>query len=225
MDFQLSSDILFSLGLSFKVAFIATIIVVFLSLVLGYFIARKRFLGKELLDIFLTLPLVLPPTITGYYLVVLLGRNGVIGRYLDHYFGVSLLFDWKAAVLASVVVSLPLMIKTVRASFESVDDDLVNASYTLGRGEFKTALTVIIPLSKRGILAGALLSFTRALGEFGATLMVAGNIPGKTNTIPLTIFSLVESGDWGKAHGIVLLYTLLAGIFLYASNKLVREER
>lgn len=225
MDFQLSSDILFSLALSFKVAFIATIIVVFLSLIFGHFIARKRFFGKELLDIFLTLPLVLPPTITGYYLVVLLGRNGIIGRYLDHYFGVSLLFDWKAAVLAAVVVSFPLMIKTVRASFESIDEDLINASYTLGRGELKTVVTVIIPLAKRGILAGALLSFTRALGEFGATLMVAGNIPGKTNTIPLTIFSMVESGDWQKAHGIVVLYTLLAGIFLYASNKLVREGR
>ncbi|MCK5884045.1 MAG: molybdate ABC transporter permease subunit [Bacteriovoracaceae bacterium] len=225
MDFQLNNDILFSLGLSFKVAGIATCFVIVISIILAYLLARRRFIGKELLDVIFTLPLVLPPTITGYYLVVLFGRNGVIGQYLDHYFGVSLLFDWKAAVIAAVVVSLPLMIKTVRASFEAVNEDLINASYTLGRNEFKTVMTVLIPLSKRGILAGAILAFTRALGEFGATLMVAGNIPGKTNTIPLTIFSLVESGEWERAHGVVLIYTLLAGCFLYASNRLVREKR
>lgn len=225
MDLQFSNDIIFSLGLSFRVAGIATCFVVVISIVIAYFLARRRFFGKELLDIIFTLPLVLPPTITGYYLVVLFGRNGFIGQYLDHYFGISLLFDWKAAVIAAVVVSLPLMIKTVRASFENIDEDLMSASYTLGRNEIKTVWTVLIPLSKRGILAGAILAFTRALGEFGATLMVAGNIPGKTNTIPLTIFSLVESGEWDEAHGVVLIYTLLAGCFLYFSNRLVREKR
>ncbi len=119
------------------------------------------------------------------------------------------MFTWYAAVLASFVVALPLMIKTTRASIESVDKNLINASYTLGHSELKTALMVILPLSKKGIIAGAVLSFARAMGEFGATLMIAGNIPGKTNTMPLSIYSLASSGEWSEAHMMVLLLTVL----------------
>jgi molybdate transport system permease protein len=129
------------------------------------------------------------------------------------------MFTWYAAVLASFVVALPLMIKTARAAIESVDRNLINASYTLGHTEFETAIKVILPLAKKGILAGAVLSFARALGEFGATLMVAGNIPGKTDTMPLAIYSLAGSGEWDKAGGMVVLLTLMSGAFLYLANR------
>ena len=127
------------------------------------------------------------------------------------------MFTWYAAVLASFVVALPLMIKTGRAALEAVDRNLINAAYTLGHSELETALRVTIPLAKRGLLAGGVLSFARALGEFGATLMLAGNITGKTDTMPLAIYSLAGSGDWGEATVMVILLTFMAAIFLYLS--------
>ncbi len=133
------------------------------------------------------------------------------------------MFTWYAAVLASFVVALSLMIKTARAAIESVDKNLINASYTLGHSEFETAVKVILPLAKRGIIAGSVLSFARAMGEFGATLMVAGNIPGKTDTMPIAIYTLASSGEWSKANGMVLLLTLTSGIFLYLANRYSRR--
>lgn len=133
------------------------------------------------------------------------------------------MFTWYAAVIASFVVSLPLMIKTARAAIESVDKNLINASYTLGHSESGTALKVILPLAKRGIIAGAVLSFARAMGEFGATLMVAGNIPGKTDTMPLAIYSLASSGEWAKANAMVILLTVMSGVFLYLANRYSRR--
>ena len=201
----------------------ATFFVVIVGVCVGYVLALKRFKGKELLDVVLTLPLVLPPTVTGYYLIVLLGRRGIIGEYVYDLFGWTIMFTWEAAVIASFVVALPLMIKTARAAIEGVDASLIHASYTLGHSEFETAIKVILPLAKKGILAGAILAFARALGEFGATLMVAGNIPGKTNTMPLTIYSLASSGDWHSANFLVLFFTALSGAFLYAANRLSKR--
>ena len=129
------------------------------------------------------------------------------------------MFTWYAAVLASFVVALPLMIKTTRAAIETVDKNLINASYTLGHSEFETTVRVILPLAKRGLMAGTVLSFARALGEFGATLMLAGNIPGKTDTMPLAIYSLAGSGEWSQANGMVILLTLMSGLFLYFANR------
>ncbi len=129
------------------------------------------------------------------------------------------MFTWYAAVLASFVVSLPLMIKTTRAAIESVDRNYIDASYTLGRSRFETAVKVILPLSKKGIIAGAVLSFARALGEFGATLMVAGNLPGRTDTMPLAIYSAAGSGDWSSANMMVILLTLMSVVFLYIANR------
>ncbi len=186
---------------------------------MAYLLARKSFKGKEIIDILFTLPLVLPPTVIGYYLILLTGRNGLIGGPLYRWTGWSIVFTWVAAVLASFVVSLPLMIKTTRAAIESVDESLINASYTLGHNELTTAIKVILPLSKKGILAGTVLSFARAMGEFGATLMIAGNIPGKTNTMPLAIYTSVSSGEWSRANFLVLFFTLISGLFLYIANR------
>jgi molybdate transport system permease protein len=198
---------------------VATVFVVLVGTGMAYLLARKNFKGKEILDILLTLPLVLPPTVIGYYLIILMGRNGLIGGYIYHWTGWSIVFTWYAAVLASFVVSLPLMIKTTRAAIESVDQTLINASYTLGHSELTTVIKVILPLSKKGIIAGTILAFARAMGEFGATLMVAGNIPGKTNTMPLAIYTSASSGEWANANLLVVFFTLISGLFIYIANK------
>jgi molybdate transport system permease protein len=219
----MDNTVLFSLRLSLQVAAVATVFVVLAGLAVAYLLARKGFVGREALDMLFTLPLVLPPTVTGYYLIVLFGRNGFIGSLVYEWSGWSIMFTWYAAVLASFVVALPLMIKTTRAAIESVDENLIRASYTLGHSEFWTALKVILPLAKKGIIAGAVLSFARAMGEFGATLMVAGNIPNKTNTMPLAIYSAASSGDRFEANVMVVLFTLISAIFLYTANKFSRR--
>jgi len=219
----MDDSILFSLRLSLQVASVATFFVVLAGIGVAYILARKDFVGKELLDIFFTLPLVLPPTVTGYYLIILFGRNGFLGRYLYSLTGWSIMFTWYAAVLASFVVALPLMIKTTRAAIESVDENLINASYTLGHSESKTMIKIILPLSRRGIVAGTVLAFARAMGEFGATLMLAGNIPGKTDTMPLSIYAHASSGDWSKANIMVIIFTIISGIFLYITNRFTKR--
>ena len=219
----MDGSVLFSLRLSLQVSTVATVLVVLVGTAMSFILARKSFRGKEILDILLTLPLVLPPTVTGYYLILFMGRNGLLGKYLYHWTGWSIMFTWYAAVLASFIVALPLMIKTTRAAIESVDQNLIKVSYTLGHGEFKTFFKVILPLSGKGIIAGAVLSFARAMGEFGATLMVAGNIPGKTNTMPIAIYTSASSGDWAKANGMVVFFTLVSAAFLYIANKLSKK--
>jgi len=205
--------------LSLQVASVATFFVIIFGVSAAYLLARKEFRGKELLDMLLTLPLVLPPTVTGYYLIIIFGRNGYIGKLIYEWTGWAITFTWYAAALASFVVALPLMVKTARAAIESVDRTLINASYTLGHSEFYTALKVIFPLAKKGIIAGTALSFARAIGEFGATLMIAGNIPGRTDTMPIAIYSLAAGGEWGKANAMVVILTVMSGVFLYMANK------
>jgi molybdate transport system permease protein len=214
---------LFSLRLSLQVAVTATVLVALAGIPAAYALARKEFPGREIADALLTLPLVLPPTVTGYYLMVLFGRNGVVGSVLERWTGWTVMYTWEAAVLASFVVALPLMVKTARAAIESVDRSLLDASATLGRSELWTALRVTLPLAGRGIVAGAVLSFARALGEFGATLMLAGNIPGRTDTMPLAIYTAATSGDRGRAGAMVLLFTALSALFLYGANRLSRR--
>jgi molybdate transport system permease protein len=220
---MMDPSVLFSLRLSIQVASAATFFIVLIGVGIAYLLAMKRFRGKEFLDILCTLPLVLPPTVTGYYLLVLLGRNGWVGRPVYEWTGWNIMFTWYAAVIASFVVALPLMIKTTRASIESVDKSLVNASYTLGHSELETALKVTLPLAKRGIIAGTILSFARAMGEFGATLMVAGNIPGRTDTMPISIYAHASSGDWSKANWMVIFFSLISGLLLYIANRFSRE--
>lgn len=218
----MSSEFLFPFMLSFKVAIVSTLMVVISGVLIAYFLARRHFAGKEILDVLLTLPMVLPPTVTGYYLIILFGRNGFIGSYIYELTGWSLMFTWQAAVIASYVVSLPLMIKSARAAMEGVDENLVNASFTLGISEVETAWRIILPLAKKGIMAGAVLSFARGIGEFGATLMLAGNIPGKTNTMPLSIYSLANSGEWEKGHIMVFFLTVFSALILYFANRYSR---
>ncbi|MEC4676229.1 MAG: molybdate ABC transporter permease subunit [Nitrospirota bacterium] len=215
----MNGSVLFSLRLSLQVALIATFFVIIVGVCIAYLLARKDFKGRELIDSLVTLPLVLPPTVTGYYLIILFGKSGFIGKHLFAWTGWNIMFTWYAAVLASFVVALPLMIKTARAAIESVDKNLINTSCTLGRSEVETVFKVILPLSGKGLVAGAVLSFARAMGEFGATLMLAGNIPGRTDTMPLAIYTLANSGDRSGAHIMVLIFTVISGLFLYISNR------
>ncbi len=210
--------------LSFKVALTATVLVILAGTALGYLLATRRFRGKELLDVLLTLPLIMPPTVTGYYLIVLFGRRGVLGGPLYDLTGYTLMFSWHGAVLASFIVSLPLMIRTSRVAMESVDETLVDTATLMGYSRWEIFRRVLLPLSRRGLIAGAILSFARALGEFGATLMVAGNIPGSTDTMPISIYSHVAMGEWSKANTMVLVFTAFSAIFLYAALHITRRR-
>ncbi len=212
-----------ALQLSFLVVFCSTIIVGILGLAFAFLLAKRKFRGKELLDAILTMPLVLPPTVTGYYLIVLLGRRGLIGSYIYDWTGFSFVFTWQGAVIAAVVVSLPLMIKASRASIESVNPNYEIASYTLGKSELETFFRITLPLAGKGIIAGLILSFARALGEFGATLMIAGNIPGKTQTMPLAIYEAVASGDNRQAQLLALILTAISILAVYLTNKISRS--
>jgi len=213
-----------ALKLSLLVVSVATAVVGVVGLSFSYLLAKTDFRGKELLDAALTLPLVLPPTVTGYYLIVLLGRRGLVGTYIYDVTGWSFAFTWQGAVVAAVVVSLPLMIKASRASIESVGPQYELASYTLGKGRFETFLRVTLPLAQRGIYAGLVLAFARALGEFGATIMIAGNIPGKTQTMPLAIYEAVASGNEAEAQMLALVLTALSIAAVYFTNRISRSQ-
>jgi len=213
-----------ALKLSLLVVSVATAVVGVVGLFFSYLLAKTDFRGKELVDAILTLPLVLPPTVTGYYLIVLLGRRGLLGHYINELTGWSFAFTWQGAVVAAVVVSLPLMIKASRASIESVGPQYELASYTLGKGRFETFLRVTLPLARRGIYAGLVLAFARALGEFGATLMIAGNIPGKTQTMPLAIYEAVASGNEAQAQMLALVLTAVSIAAVYLTNRISRSQ-
>ena len=175
---------------------------------------------RDVIDSLLTLPLVLPPTVLGYYLLVLLGRRGVFGAWLDK-LGIELVFTWQGAVIASMVVAFPLILKSARTAFESVDPHLERAARTLGLGEAAVFFRVTLPLATRGILAGALLAFARALGEFGATLMIAGNLPGRTQTLSVAIYAAVQAGDDSTANFLVLVTSITCVLVLLATGWLV----
>ncbi len=213
-----------ALKLSLLIVGISTLITGVLGLAAVYLLAKFNFRGKELLDAVLTMPLVLPPTVTGYYLIVLFGRRGLIGSYIYDLTGWTFAFTWQGAVAAAVVVALPLMIKSSRASIESVNPNYEIASYTLGKGKLETFLRITLPLARRGIFAGLILSFARALGEFGATLMIAGNIPGKTQTMPLAIYEAVASGEDQQAQILALILTAISITAVYLTNKMSRSR-
>ena len=214
-----------ALWLSLKVAGWATAINLVLGVSLGALLARRRFPGRELLDTVLTLPMVLPPTVLGYYLLVLIGRNGPLGAWLQEHAGINLVFTWQAAVIAAAVASLPLVFKPARAAFEDVDGQLEQAARTLGVPEFALFLRVSLPLAWRGILAGLLLAFARSMGEFGATLMVAGSIPGRTQTLSIAIYEAVQAGQDEKANLLVILTSVVCIVILLAAARLVGGRR
>jgi molybdate transport system permease protein len=214
-----SGNTLAALELSVRVALLATALNALVGIPLAWLLARRRFRGRALLDLAVTLPLVLPPTVTGYYLIVVLGRRGWLGAPLHAATGWTLAFTWYAAVIAAAVMALPLLVRTARAAIESVEGDLEQAAWTLGRGAWRTALEVTLPLARKGIVAGLVLAFARALGEFGATLMLAGNIPGRTQTVPLAIYTAVQTGEAGEALVLVALLTALScGVLVVAGR-------
>jgi molybdate transport system permease protein len=193
------ADDLAPLWLSLRVASLATALVVALGLPLAYLLARGRFPGKGLLAGVLVLPLVLPPTVLGYYLLQVLGRRAWLGQWLEETWGVVVVFHWTGAVLASAVAAFPLFLLPARGAIEGVDPQLEDAARLLGRREWSVLLAVTLPLAWRGLAAGAVLAFARALGDFGATLMVAGDIPGRTRTAALAIYDAVQDNDHARA--------------------------
>jgi molybdate transport system permease protein len=215
----------FPLTLSLRVALIATAFVVVVGVALGWLLARRRFFGRELLDAAVTLPLVLPPTVLGYYLLVILGRRSPIGHAIQSITGRSLVFTWEGAVVAAIIGALPLMVKTSRAAIAAVDTSLENAARTLGQSELRVFWRVTMPLAARGITAAAMLAFARALGDFGATLMVAGNIPGRTQTAAIAIFDAQQAGRDQYALVLVLILSAVALGLVYSTNKLTASER
>ena len=208
--------------LSLLVVSFATLSVSVIGIALGFVLAKRQFRAKELCDAILTLPMVLPPTVTGYYLILLLGRHGLLGHYLYTLIGWTPAFTWEGAALAAGVMALPIMVKSARAALESVDARYELVSYSLGKGELETFFRVTLPLAFRGIMAGIVLSFARALGEFGATLMLAGNIPGKTQTMPLAIFEAFIAGEDGQARALALILTFTSIVTIYLTNVLTR---
>jgi len=214
--------------LSLKVAVTATLLSLPFGFAAAWFMTFRRFRGKVLLDVLINLPLTLPPVVIGYLLLLLLGQKGWLGQHLLQPLGIRIIFTWKAAVIATAVVGFPLMVRSIRIGLEGISDGLIQASRTLGAGTLDSILTIIIPLSFRGILAGAALMFARGLGEFGATIIVAGNIPGVTQTIPLAIYEYAASpGSESMALSLCLVSVLLSLVVLVLhevmGRKLVRS--
>ncbi|MGW9064109.1 molybdate ABC transporter permease subunit [Achromobacter sp. UBA2119] len=216
----MSDPVWVPLLLSLKVAGWATLLATVAGAAAAYGLSRWRWPGRDLLDAILTLPLVLPPTVLGYYLLVLLGRRGIIGETLARW-NIELVFTWQGAVIAASVVAFPLVFKSARAAFENVDGQLENAARVLGVGEAGVFFRVTLPLAARGIAAGVLLAFARALGEFGATLMIAGNLPGRTQTLSVAIYEAVQAGDDATANMLVLVTSITCIVVLLAAGKLV----
>lgn len=208
------ADVLTPLMLSLKVALWATLFSAVTGIVLGLYLARGRNRLRNVLDTLCTLPMVLPPTVLGYYLLVLFGSQGTLGGWLKDSFGVNLIFSIEGAVIAATVVSFPLVFKPARAAFESVDPRLEQAGRVLGVSELGIVLRISLPVAWRGIMAGIMLGFVRALGEFGATLMIAGSIPGKTQTLSIAIYEAVQAGRDGAANVMALVISLVCISFL-----------
>lgn len=207
--------------LSLKVAGCATAINLVCAVATGFVLARGRFMGRETLDALLTLPMVMPPTVLGYYLLVVIGKRGWFGGWLDRQFGIDLIFTWQAAVIAATIVAFPLVFKSARAAFEGVDPQLEKAARVLGLPEWSVFFRVTLPIAWRGILAGVLLAFARALGEFGATIMVAGSIPGRTQTLSIAVYDAVQAGQDSLANFLVLITSITCMVVLLAAGRLV----
>ena len=191
-----------------------------LGVAAGWLLARKAFPGRELLDAILTLPFVLPPTVLGYYLLVLIGKRGPLGAFLQERFGINLIFTWQGAVIAASLVSFPLVLKSARAAFEGVEPRLEQAARVLGLGELALFFRVTLPMAWPGILAGTLLVFARSLGEFGATLMVAGSIPGRTQTLSIAVYEAVQAGQDGQANVLVAITSVTCVAVLLVAGRL-----
>ncbi|WP_217532417.1 molybdate ABC transporter permease subunit [Vibrio metschnikovii] len=215
-----------ALQLSLKVATYTIVWLLPIGLILAWVLARKTFIGKGLLDSLIHLPLVLPPIVVGYLLLITMGKQGVIGRWLETWLGVSFSFSWRGAVLACLVISLPLMVRAIRLSIEMVDPRLEQAARTLGASPLKVFFTITLPLTLPGIITGTMLSFARSLGEFGATISFVSNIPGETQTLPLAMFNFLETpGSEMEAARLCLISIVIALVSLFFSEWLNRRMR
>lgn len=209
----------FPIKLSFAVASAATLIALVAGGGLAWLLARRRFPGRDLIDAVITLPLVLPPTVLGYYLLVLLGTRSAFGGFLYENFGIRLTFTVTAAIIAATIHALPLVTKSLRAAFESIDPQLEAAARTLGLNPARIFFRVTLPLARRGVLAATALAFARALGDFGVTIMIAGNIPGKTQTASVAIYDAVQAGRDNTAMTLAVIVSLIAVVMLYFINR------
>lgn len=211
----------FPVRLSIQVAVMATVITLVSGVPIAWVLARRRFPGRQVLETLVVLPLILPPTVLGYYLLLLIGRRGPIGAALAGA-GIELAFTWRAAVLAAAVGSIALVIKATQAGFEGVDQRLEQAARTLGRSEWSVFWSITLPLAWRSVLAGGVLAFCRAMGEFGITLMVAGSIPGRTQTLPLAIYDRVQANQMGEANAFALIAVAVVGLLVFGLSRLAR---
>jgi molybdate transport system permease protein len=208
------------LALSLKVTAWATAIVAVTGIGFGYLLARARFPGRGMLDAIASAPIVMPPTVLGYYLLVTVGRRSPIGQAWESVFGTPLVFSWQGAVLAAAVASFPYCLRAARAAIESVDRRYEAAARVMGLSDLRVALGVTLPLARRGILAGVALSFARALGDFGTTVMVAGNIPGRTQTMPIAVYDAVQAFDYDRAGTLALVLLSVAVAVLVLVRRL-----
>ena len=221
----MTAPVWITLALTLKVALWATAINMVLGVAVAWSLARHRFVGRETVSAVLTLPLVLPPTVVGYYLLVVVGRRGWLGAWLNDTFGINLIFTWQGAVLAATVVAFPLVLISARSAFEAVDPQLERAARVLGLGEWAVFFRVTLPMAWPGILAGVLLVFARSLGEFGATLMVAGSIPGRTQTLSVAVHDAVQAGDDATANLLVGIVSFTCIAFLLVAGRFAPAPR
>ncbi len=209
----------FPFWLSLRVACLATVISMAVGLAAAYLLVRGEFRGRHLLETLFTLPIVLPPTVLGYYLLVVLGRGSPVGQAYEEVFGGPLVFTWQAAVIAACLHATPLLVRAARAAFQSVDHTLENAARSLGAGEWRVFWRITLPLAKRSIAAAAVFAFARALGDFGVTIMIAGNIPGRTQTMSVAIYDAYQSGNTMAANVLVVILSLTALLVLFLMNR------
>ncbi len=213
------------LWLTLRIACFATLFAFGFAVAFAWITARFSFWGRDLLDAILTLPLVMPPTVLGYYLIVVWGRNGWLGGWLNEHLGITLMFTWQGAVLAATVVAFPLLFKSARAAFEGVDTEYEKAARILGDNEMQVFFRITLPLAARGLVAGTMLAFARAMGDFGATLMVAGNIQGRTQTAAMAVFDAVQVGDYRLANTLVAIMSVVCVTILVMTNKLAARRQ
>ncbi len=213
-----------ALIISLKVASVSSLVILLPGVILGWALARHNFIGCSLVHSLLYLPMVIPPVVTGYLALLIFGTNGIIGKWLDRYLGISLAFNWTGAVLISAIVGLPLLVRSVKLAIEMVDKNLDNAAAVLGAGPLRRFCTISLPLAGPGILAGMILAFARSLGEFGATVIFAGNIPGKTQTVSLAVYSLIQTpGNDSQALHLAAISVLIAVMAVVSSDYLSRK--
>ena len=213
------------IGFTLSVATISTLLILPFGIGLAWFLARGQWLGKSVIETIVALPLVMPPVATGLILLKLLGRKGPIGTWVEKILGIEIVFTWRAVVIAMSVMAFPLLVRSTRVAFEQVPSRLEQIARTLGAGEWRVFFTITLPLAARGIIAGTLLAFARALGEFGATILVAGNIPGKTSTLSLSIYGFVQLGQDSAAFRLVVVTVVISFVAVWMSELVTKRSR